>query len=126
MWSQVAHLRHRGYWPAVTDRPWAPLLALPLFTLFPWYPALAAMAWSLGEALGSWRWLKIDGAVGEIRARRDAWFLLGRRRVRMAEDLADALGVPWRWAGWEERSVWEDARELALRLWIRARPARAP
>lgn len=55
------------------------VLALPLFTVFPWYPTLGLMAWGLGEATGSWRWIEIDAERGRILARRDGFLLLGHR-----------------------------------------------
>jgi hypothetical protein len=55
------------------------VLAVPLFTVFPWYPTLGLMAWGLGEATGSWRWIEIDADGGRIRARRDGFLLLGHR-----------------------------------------------
>ncbi|MFW6193697.1 MAG: hypothetical protein ACOC83_09455, partial [Gemmatimonadota bacterium] len=55
------------------------LLALPVFTVFPWYPGLWMMAYTLGEATGSWRWIEVDGDRGALRARRDGYLLLGHR-----------------------------------------------
>lgn len=55
------------------------VLAVPLFTVFPWYPTLGLMAWGLGEATGSWRWIEIDADGGGIRARRDGFLLFGHR-----------------------------------------------
>lgn len=73
--------------------PWAPLLALPVFTVFPWYPMLFGFAWFLGEALGSWRWIEVDEDDREVRGRRDAFLLWGSRRIEIPADAIRSLRV---------------------------------
>lgn len=79
--------------------PWAPVVAVPLFILFPWYPTLGAFAWFLGEALGSWRWIEVDGSRGRVRARRDGYFLWGVRTVTIPADAIRDLTVSRRHEG---------------------------
>lgn len=67
-----------------SDGSWlAALLSIPVFTLFPWYPFIAGMAWTLGRAIGSLRWIEVDGGARCVRACRDAHFLWGRRTTRI-------------------------------------------
>lgn len=35
-----------------------------------------------------------------------------RQAASLAEDLAEALGVPWRFGGWRDRTLWEEAKEM--------------
>lgn len=60
---------------------WAALLALPLFTVFPWFPMLGLFAWIMGEVMGSWREIVIDSGQQQVRGLRDGWFLWATRKT---------------------------------------------
>lgn len=79
---------------AFSEGSWiAVLAAIPLFTVFPWYPFLALIAWAFGWAVGSYRWIEVDGRAGRVRALRDAYFLWGRRSLAVPEADLRALSV---------------------------------
>lgn len=74
----------------------AALLALPAFTVFPWYPGLAGMAWMMGAAVGSWRWIEVDGNERTVSGRLDAHFLWGWKTYRIPADDLQGLAVETR------------------------------
>lgn len=84
--------------------PWAPVLAIPLFTVFPWYPTLIGFAWLMGEVMGSWQWIEMDAAIGRIRARQDARFLWGSRTVSIPPEAITGLSITHRKEGTSSRS----------------------